>query len=421
MAREVFQSRLSQCKILELSKDTRALKEAFEAGDLPAVAAKLQSTLHSLENVRLDIGVTGGMGSGKSTFVNAIRGLGDEDPNSARTGVVEMTMDPTPYPHPKYPNVVFWDLPGVGTPAFRADKYFQRVQLFRYDFFLIITSESSTADLTELAREILRQGKRFYYIRSKVDVDIAASRSRRPSSFSEERVLNQIRDDCVQRLEAQGLRDPEVFLLSMFDLGKYDFRLLEESMVRDLESQKRHAFLVALPNVSKPTLERKAASLRQHIWLVATVACGANPRPVPGLPEVMCDLYMLTQALEGYRHSFGLDGGSLVRLAEQTGQPLHKIVQVLQGPKTKVTEALVAELLGQASGDASAFSQKLLNVPILGSLASCSLSFATVYWMLRTSLDTAVSDAQSVLVQASLDSPNRRLPDGSDQWSQPGT
>lgn len=219
---------------------------------------------------------------------------------------------------------------------------------------------------------------------------------------------------------AQGLRDPEVFLLSMFDLGKYDFRLLEESMVRDLESQKRHAFLVALPNVSKPTLERKAASLRQHIWLVATVACGANPRPVPGLPEVACDLYMLTRALEGYRHSFGLDGGSLVRLAEQTGQPLHKILQALQGPKTKVTEALVAELLGQASGDASAFSQKLLNVPILGSLASCSLSFATVYRMLRTSLDVAVSDAQSVLVQASLNSPDRRLPDGSDQWSQPG-
>lgn len=216
---------------------------------------------------------------------------------------------------------------------------------------------------------------------------------------------------------AQGLRDPKVFLLSMFELGKYDFHLLEESMVRDLESHKRHAFLVALPNVSKPTLERKAASLRQHTWLVATVACGANPRPMPGLPEVACDLYMLTRALEGYRHSFGLDGGSLIRLAEQTGQPLHKILQVLQGPKTKVTEALVAELLGQASGDASAFSQKLLNVPILGSLASCGLSFAAVYRMLRTSLDVAVSDAQSVLVQASLDNPDRRLPDG--QWSQP--
>ena len=95
---------------------------------------------------------------------------------------------------------------------------------------------------------------------------------------------------------------------------------------------------------------------------------------------------------------------------------MHKILQVLQGPKTKVTEALVAELLGQASGDASAFSQKL-NVPILGSLASCGLSFATVYRMLCTSLDVAVSDAQSMLVQASLDNPDHRLLDG--QWSQP--
>ena len=204
MASEAFPSGLSQSKMLELLGDTRALKEAFEAGDLSAVAAMLQSTLHSLENVRLDIGVTGGTGSGKSTFVNAIRGLGDEDPTSACTGVVEMTMAPTPYLHPPYPNVPLWDLPGIGAPAFQADKYVQRVLLDRYDFLLLLTSESFTANHARLAREILQQGKRFYCVRSKVDVDIAASRSRRPSSFSEERVLSQIRDDCVQRLEGEG-------------------------------------------------------------------------------------------------------------------------------------------------------------------------------------------------------------------------
>uniref|UniRef100_A0A8D0NPN5 IRG-type G domain-containing protein n=1 Tax=Sus scrofa TaxID=9823 RepID=A0A8D0NPN5_PIG len=406
MASEAFPSGLSQSKMLELLGDTRALKEAFEAGDLPAVAAMLQSTLHSLENVRLDIGVTGGTGSGKSTFVNAIRGLGDEDPTSACTGVVEMTMAPTPYLHPKYPNVIIWDLPGIGAPAFQADKYVQRVLLDRYDFLLLLTSESFTANHARLAREILQQGKRFYCVRSKVDVDIAASRSRRPSSFSEERVLSQIRDDCVQRLEAEGLKDPKVFLLSMFELGKYDFDLLEEAMVRGLESHKRHAFLMALPNVSKPTLERKAASLRKHIWLVATVACGANPSPVPGVPEVACDLFLLTHSLEGYRHSLGLDQHSLIRLAGHTGQPLHKILEALHDPKTKVTEALVAERLGQASGDASAFSQELLNVPILGPLAACGLSFATVYRMLRTSLDMAVRDAENVLLQAFPDNPD---------------
>ncbi|KAM9048263.1 LOW QUALITY PROTEIN: interferon-inducible GTPase 5-like [Megaptera novaeangliae] len=374
MASEVFQSCLSRSKILELSKGTRALKEAFEAGDLPAVAAKLQSTLHPLENVGLDIGVTGGMGSGKSTFVNTIRGLGDKDPTSACTGVVEMTVDPTPYPHPKYPNIVIWDLPGIGAHAFRADKYLQRVLLGWYDFFLIITLESFAADHAQLALEIRRRGKRFYCMHSKVGVDIAASCSCRPGPFLEERVLIPIQDDCVQRLEAEGLKDPKVFLLSMFESGKYAFRLLEESMVRGLESHKRQAFLVALPNVSKPMLERKAASLRQHIWLVAMVACGANPSPVPGVPEVACDL-------------FGLDEGSLVRLAEQTVRPLHKILEALQGPKTKITEALVAELLGQASGDASAFSQEPLNVPIPGYLTACGLSFATVCRILHTSLD----------------------------------
>lgn len=202
---------------------------------------------------------------------------------------------------------------------------------------------------------------------------------------------------------AEGLKDPKVFLLSMFELGKYDFHLLEELMVKELESRKRHAFLLAVPNISKPILEKKAASLRQHIWLVATVACGINPSPVPGVRDVACDLYMLVDSLEGYRRSFGLDKDSLVTLAEQTGQPLHRILEAVQSPKTKVTEALVVELLGQASGDASAFTQELLNVPVLGTLAACGISFATIYQMLRTSLDEAVEDAQRVLTQAFLD------------------
>ncbi|XP_006732067.1 interferon-inducible GTPase 5 [Leptonychotes weddellii] len=405
MASRVFQSSLSLSKIPELWRDTSALKGAFEEGDLSAVAAKLQTTLHSLENARLDIGITGGTGSGKLTFVNTIRGLGDEDPKSAYTGVVEMTVGPTPYAHPKYPNVITWDLPGISTPTFQAEKYLQRVLPARYDFFIIITSDdvmSFTAHHAQLAREILQLGKRFYLIRSKVDVDIAASRSRRPSTFSEERVLSQIREDCWRRLEAGGLKDPKVFLLSTFELGKYDFHRLEEVMAKDLESHERHVLLLAMPAVSEPVLERKAASLRQLIWLVAAVACGVNPSPVPGVQDVACDLHRLIDSLEGYRRSFGLDKDSLVTLAGQTGQPLRKILEAARGPKT-VTEALVVELLGQASRDASAFTQELLNVPVLGTLATCGLSFATIYQMPRTSLDEAVKDAQRVLLQAFLD------------------
>ncbi|CAK7300004.1 Interferon-inducible GTPase 5 [Vulpes lagopus] len=372
--------------------DTSALKGAFEAGDLPTVATKLQATLHLLENARLDIGITGGTGSGKSTFVNAIRGLGDEDPRPAYTGVVEMSVDPTPCAHPKYPNVIIWDLPGIDTPTFQAKKYFQQVLLDHYNFLLIITLESFTAHHTQLACEILQLGMRFYFIRSKVDVDIAASCSRCPSTFSEERALSQTREDCWQRLEG-----PPVFRLSIFELGKYDFDLLEELMVKELNSHKRHAFLLAMPNISKPILEQKAASLQQHFWLVATVACGVNPSPVPVVQDVVCDLCMLINSLEGYFCSFGLDKDSLIMLAEQTGQPWHKILEAVQGPKTEVTEALVVELLGQASRDASAFTQELLNVPVLGTLVTCGISFATIYQMLHTSQDKVIKDAQKVL------------------------
>ncbi|XP_066122791.1 interferon-inducible GTPase 5-like [Saccopteryx bilineata] len=356
----IFQSGLSQSNILEFSKDTKALKKALEAGGLPAVAAKLQATLHSLENVRVDIGVTGGQA--------------------------------------QFPNVILWDLPGVGAPTLEADEYLQRVLVDRYDLFIIITSESFTASHAQLARGILQQGKCFYLIRSKMDVDVAASRSRRPRTFSEETVLSQIRDACGRQLEAEGLEDPKVFLLSMFELGKYDYHLLEESMVKEVESHKRHALLVALPNVSKPTIEKKAASLQQHIWLVATVACGINPSPVPGVQDMACNLYPLIHSLEGYRRSLGLDEDSLVTLAEQTSQPLHRVLEAVQGPKTKVTKELVADLLGQACSDASAFSQELLHVPVLGALATCGISFATIYQMLRLSLDVMVKDAQSVLM-----------------------
>ncbi|XP_008156646.2 interferon-inducible GTPase 5-like [Eptesicus fuscus] len=409
MENQIFQSKIS-----ELAQDTGALKETFEAGNLPAVAAKLQATLHSLENVRLDIGITGGTGSGKSTFVNAIRGLGDEDPSSARTGVVEMTVEPTPYQHPKYLNITIWDLPGIDTPTFQADEYLQRVLVDRYDFFIITTSVSFTANHAQLAHGLLQRGKGFYFIRSKVDVDMAASRRRRPRTFSEETVLSQIREHCRQRLEAEGLKDPQVFLLSMFEVGKYDFCLLEESMVEGVESHKRHALVVALPNISKAILAKKEASLRQHIWLVATVACGINSSPVPGVQDVACDLNRLIHALEGYYHSFGLDEDSLVKLAEQTGQPLHRFLEAIQGPKTTVTKELVVDLLGQASRDASTFTQELLNVPVLGALATCGISFATVYQMLRLSLDVAAEDAH-MLIQTFLNTTEHSLSENFNQ------
>ncbi|XP_007663989.2 interferon-inducible GTPase 5-like [Ornithorhynchus anatinus] len=385
---------------LQLSaEELGALREAFEDGNLSAAARKLQDTLQSLENVRLDVAVTGETGSGKSTFVNAIRGLGDEEPGSAETGVVETTLDPTPYPHPKYPNVTIWDLPGIGTPAFQASRYLERVQFGRYDFFILIASERFTAHHAQLACEIQRLGKRFYFIRSKVDVDLAASRQRRPATFSEEGVLNEIRTHCRDRLRAEGVAEPRVFLLSTFELGKYDFHLLGETLERELEGHKRHALLLALPNVSRQILDKKRASLQQHIWLIAAISCGLDPVPVPQVPGLFCDLKLLVKALQGYYRNFGLDRASLATLADQVAKPAEALKAVMRSPD-EVDEALVVQLLGQVAGGVGGFTQQLETVPILGALASGGVSFAIVYKALRLFLTMVEEDCQRVLLKA---------------------
>lgn len=168
------------------------------------MAARLQATLQSLENAQLNIGITGVPGSGKSTLVNALRGLGDEEANSAATGVVEMKTGPTAYLHPKYPNVVIWDLPGIGPTILQVHRSLQQLLRQPYDLLLILSAGRFPNSLAQLACRLDQQGAHFCLIRSKVDVDVAAACSRRPSTFSEEAVLCQIRDDCAKQLEGEA-------------------------------------------------------------------------------------------------------------------------------------------------------------------------------------------------------------------------
>ena len=57
-------------------------------------------------------------GVGKSSFINAIRGLNADDVGSAAVGLTETTTQITAYTHPDNPHIKFWDLPGVGTDRF---------------------------------------------------------------------------------------------------------------------------------------------------------------------------------------------------------------------------------------------------------------------------------------------------------------
>jgi ABC-type glutathione transport system ATPase component len=92
---------------------------------------------------RLHFAICGGSGTGKSSLINAIRGLQDFDSTrAAPTGIVETTMDISPYPDPRnehpYSRFIWFDVPGAGTLEISDWQYFNQQGLFIFDAMVLV-------------------------------------------------------------------------------------------------------------------------------------------------------------------------------------------------------------------------------------------------------------------------------------------
>jgi predicted GTPase len=202
----------------------------------------MSEKIDSIEKTPLNIAITGDSGTGKSTIVNTLRGLRANDPASAQVGNVETTMTPTAYQHPNFPNVVFWDLPGVGTPKNPVSTYKKRMNLKSYDFFIITISSRFTENNLWLAKVLTKLRKPYFFVRSKLDLEILMKRKQSPR-ITDLEVVEELRNDI--RKQTEGLPfAPEIFILSgeLENTDRWDFPLLKRRI------------LDVLPDVKKNTL-----------------------------------------------------------------------------------------------------------------------------------------------------------------------
>ncbi|PNP59718.1 hypothetical protein FNYG_14849 [Fusarium nygamai] len=123
-----------------------------------------------LDADRAYVAICGPSGSGKSSLINALRGLLNRDTNAASVGTTETTCQRQEYQAAAcFDRLTLVDFPGAGTQRVPSQGYFNANKLHCYDYILIICGERFGEIEIALVQACIAQGKRFAIVRSRSD------------------------------------------------------------------------------------------------------------------------------------------------------------------------------------------------------------------------------------------------------------
>ncbi|XP_048356161.1 interferon-inducible GTPase 5-like isoform X2 [Sphaerodactylus townsendi] len=367
-------------------KKTEQLYNICQGGSLAEVPGVIYSTLRESSQVRLDVAVIGEVGCGKSSLVNALRGVGAREPDAAPTGVTGTTDKAKAYPLPLVPLLYLWDLPGVGV----TEEDVSHLDLSRYDFFLLVASERYKHAHSCLARAITAAGKKAFFVRSKIDVDMGTQ----PESqlISKEELQEKIRKKCLEDLKKDGVLSPQVFLVSSVMHGAYDLPRLQEVLVGIAPYLKKKALRRAIPTVLSRLVRRKSKVLMKDVWIKALQMClYCVEKPNGDMVE------NLKATIASFCIVLGLDKKSLKHTAQITGKA-HTLLQ--EQIRSRFAKPLNSkDMLILITKPVSLTRWAWSYVPYLGrgTNLEAEISFESTYQMLKQVVVELSEDAERVL------------------------
>ncbi|XP_038631243.1 T-cell-specific guanine nucleotide triphosphate-binding protein 2-like [Scyliorhinus canicula] len=390
------------------TQDCRNLQSLCNTGELETMILQVKRKSDHLDNVQLNIAVMGDVGSGKSTFINAMRDLRSNDQGAAPTGNEETWIEPTRYPYRALPNVQLWDFPGTNSFGFELINYLKQVKFESFDFFIIMSQARFRENDAEIAKKIQEQGKEFYYIRSKIDND---TRSLKMQGADLNEGLSSIRRDCIINFQSVGVTPPKLFLISNFEREKYDFPEIKSTLARDLPNIKSNVFSLSIPKMMLEITEPKRSTLMTRVLLLAILSgtVGVVPVLAPFSEPMLVPVWYLFTTIV-------ITVSGWIYLRKQLGLS-DRLVQSLANNVTKLSSVLKAEMKHQCPSKISpAVTNVLFGItavtcmitgikhgfsPMAFSIFGAVSSFAFTYKFLKDSLNDRLETGQR-LVQAAL-------------------
>ncbi|KAI5995044.1 interferon-inducible GTPase-domain-containing protein [Pisolithus albus] len=252
----------------------REAEERLRNGVQPVLLPTAKEVEMAKANVNYQEGifhfaVAGVSGTGKSTLINALRGLRNNERGAAGVGVVETTLTIGRYPDPNSDNPFVWyDIPGAGTLSQPDWLYFNNQGLFVFDCIIVLFDNR----FTETDAAILANCNRFqiptYIVRSKADLhinnilndmgydpreDIDGTQYPPLYTQAREQFVTATRASVQRNLKDANLPDQKVYIISSRSLltvtkgGKLSPEIIDElELMKDLleEARSRRCLMV---------------------------------------------------------------------------------------------------------------------------------------------------------------------------------
>ena len=352
------------------------LNSALEKKDID----EIKTVFNKWKNEPVHIGVMGLSSSGKSAFINRVRGIPNDHKQAATVGTGCCTRAKTAYGHPNNSQVVFWDIPGYGTENYdREDEYLEMFTPQNYDYILFLFSETmqDTRNIW-MVKKLHNMCKRFCIVRTKID-------SADCKYDSLEKLIEQLKEEVREVLRRHSVpENVDIFALSNNNPSIGDFETLLHKLLHHISIEKRESLLYTLGAMTDTIIAEKAEMLKKR----SDEAAKNISQPVANSISDDRTVSLLEFEINTYRTTFQLNDRNMFALPEGVRKTLNMNRLLFQ---REVKEYIKSEVAREAS--------KPMKALVAGSFESAAIGASSELFhkcILQKLIDQLADDARTV-------------------------